>query len=61
MDATTIEASLPGMQQLMSFIPAAFGLAGALLMLFYPLTEKRQQQMNAELIARRSAIQTHHQ
>ena len=61
MDASTIEASLPGMQQLMSFIPAAFGLAGALLMLFYPLTDKKQQLMNTQLIERRNTIQTNHQ
>ena len=61
MDATTIAASLPGMQQLMSFIPAAFGVAGALLMLFYPLSDKNQRQINAQLVERRNALSTHHQ
>lgn len=61
MDSTTIAASLPGMQQLMSFIPAAFGVAGALLMLFYPLSDKNQRQINAQLVERRNALSTHHQ
>lgn len=55
MDPATIPASLPGMQYLMSFIPAIFGVAAAGLMMFYPITEEKQQQMNSELIARRSA------
>ena len=55
MDLSTVEASLPGMTLLMSFIPAAFGLAAAALMMFYPITEQKQKQMNEELIGRRNA------
>lgn len=57
MDPETVNAALPGMKQLMSFIPAVFGFAGAALMLFYPLTEKLQQQMSKELTERRNAAQ----
>lgn len=55
MDAATVDNALPAMKQLMSFIPAVFGVAGAILMLFYPLTDIRQKQMTSELIQRRSA------
>lgn len=58
MDASTIENSLPAMTLLMSFIPAGFGFAAAMLMWFYPLDDQKQQQMTQELIARRNAIQT---
>jgi Na+/melibiose symporter-like transporter len=54
MDPSTVEASLPGMTLLMSFIPAAFGIAGAILMMFYPITDKMQTQMTEDLITRRS-------
>ncbi|WP_289030802.1 MFS transporter [uncultured Paraglaciecola sp.] len=53
MDPTTIDGSLPAMALLMSFIPAGFGFAAAVLMLFYPITEQKQRQMTEELIARR--------
>jgi len=55
LDETTVAAALPGMQHLMSFIPAAFGFAGAALMMCYPLTETNQQNMTAELLLRRKS------
>ena len=58
MDKSTIEASLPGMQLLMSWIPAIFAFAGAALMVFYPLTSKENQQIGDELIQRRSDLIT---
>lgn len=58
MDKSTIEMSLPGMQLLMSWIPAAFAFAGAALMVFYPLTSKENQQIGNELIQRRSGLTT---
>ncbi|TYK66407.1 MFS transporter [Colwellia echini] len=58
MDKSTIEASLPGMQLLMSWIPAAFAFAGAALMIFYPLTSKDNQQIGDELIERRMIAPT---
>lgn len=57
LDPSTVDAALPGMKQLMSFIPAAFGLAGAAIMLLYPLNEKIQQQMTEELNKRRRVIE----
>jgi len=56
MDKSTIEASLPGMQLLMSWIPAAFAFAGAALMMLYPLTKAQNQQIGKELTQRRLSI-----
>jgi len=56
MDKSTIEASLPGMQLLMSWIPAAFAFAGAALMVFYPLTKAQNQEIGKELTLRRLSI-----
>ncbi|MGL1957492.1 MAG: MFS transporter [Colwellia sp.] len=58
MDKTTIESSLPGMQLLMSWIPAAFAFAGAALMLFYPLSSDKNKQISEELIQRRATATT---
>lgn len=58
MDKSTIEASLPGMQLLMSWIPAAFAFAGAALMIFYPLSSKQNQQIGDELIMRRQTVES---
>lgn len=58
MDKSTIEASLPGMQLLMSWIPAAFAFAGAALMICYPLTSKQNKQIGDELVQRRSTVVT---
>ena len=58
MDKSTIAASLPGMQLLMSWIPAAFAFAGAALMMLYPLTCKQNQQIGDELIQRRADLVT---
>lgn len=58
MDKSTIEASLPGMQLLMSWIPATFAFAGAAVMIFYPLTSKENQQIGEELIQRRAQLIT---
>lgn len=54
LDASTIEQTLPGMQALMSWIPACFGFAGALLIGFYPLDDKKQQEVTVALRTRRS-------
>ncbi|MDO6566781.1 MFS transporter [Alteromonas sp. 1_MG-2023] len=55
MQVETISQTLPGMQALMSWIPACFGVAGALLIAFYPLTDARQQEVTETLLKRRSA------
>jgi GPH family glycoside/pentoside/hexuronide:cation symporter len=54
MDSTTINDALPGMQLLMSWIPAAFAFLGAALMIIYPLTSAQNQQIDETLIKRRS-------
>jgi len=53
MDKETITNALPGMQLLMSWIPAAFSFTAAALMIFYPITDATQQQMSEDLIKRR--------
>lgn len=55
MDAATAAQSLPGMQWLMSWIPAVFGFAAAVLMVFYPINDTMQSQMTQELQAARTA------
>jgi Na+/melibiose symporter-like transporter len=54
MDKTSIEGSLPGMQLLMSWIPAAFAFASAGLMMFYPLTCVKNKQICADLGQKRT-------
>jgi GPH family glycoside/pentoside/hexuronide:cation symporter len=54
MDSTTIAAALPGMNLLMSWIPAAFAFTGAALMLFYPLSSEKTKQIGNELVKQRA-------
>jgi GPH family glycoside/pentoside/hexuronide:cation symporter len=56
MDKTTIEASLPAMQLLMSWIPAFFAFAAAALMMFYPLTSEHNKKIGNDLTQRREQI-----
>lgn len=56
MDQTTISGALPGMQLLMSWIPAGFAFAGAALMMFYPLTNKQSNEICNELVKRRALV-----
>ncbi|RHW75331.1 MFS transporter [Colwellia sp. RSH04] len=58
MDLTTISGALPGMTLLMSWIPASFAFAGALLMLMYPLTNHHNEIISAELDQRRLVTST---
>ena len=53
MDKTTVEGSLEGMKLLMSWIPAFFAFAGALLMVFYPLTSTQNQEITEALAIQR--------
>ncbi len=55
MDSTTIASALPSMQLLMSWVPAFFAFAGAALMVLYPLSSQRNQQICEELIVRRQS------
>ncbi|WP_426358073.1 MFS transporter [Pseudocolwellia sp. HL-MZ19] len=54
MDVSTIDQSLPGMQLLMSWIPAAFAFIAAALMCFYPLSSEHNKLICADLINRRT-------
>ena len=56
MDKSTVESALPGMQLLMSWIPATFAFAGAVLMLFYPLSNEKNQQIGSDLMSRRAPL-----
>lgn len=55
MDAETVANSLPGMQLLMSWIPAGFAFAGAALMVCYPLTTQQTLTVEKDLAARHSS------
>ncbi|MGB3724774.1 MAG: MFS transporter [Glaciecola sp.] len=57
MDAQTSEAALPGILLLMSFIPSAFAVLGAILMSFYPISDNQQKEMTETLIQRRAQQQ----
>ena len=56
-DASTIGHALPGIVMLMSWVPALIVLAGAVLMLFYPLSRAKTDEITAGLIARREREQ----
>ncbi len=56
MDSSTIANALPGMQLLMSWIPAIFAFAGAALMAFYPLSAQQNKNITAALISRRNEV-----
>lgn len=47
------EDSLGGILMLVSIIPAVFGVAAYIVMLFYPLTNEKMKEIEADLIARR--------
>ncbi len=47
------DVAKPAMQALMSWIPAGFALAAAGALLFYPLSDRRMAQIEAELVSRR--------
>lgn len=52
-DEATIAAALPGIVLLMSWIPAAFAFIAAGIMLLYPLTDAKMQQIEMDLAERR--------
>ena len=53
MDQATVTHALDGMKALMSWIPSAFSFLAALIMLFYPLGERKMKQIEIELCERR--------
>jgi len=56
MDETTIAQSLEGMKLLMSWLPAAFALLAAALMLLYPLTTEMTEKITEDLAIRRASL-----
>ena len=56
MDETTIAQSLEGMKLLMSWLPAAFALLAAALMLLYPLTTELTEKITEDLAIRRASL-----
>ncbi len=54
---TQSEESLHGLLLLFSLIPAGFGILSIVILLFYPLNDKRVETITAELIARRTSQQ----
>ena len=52
-EAQSVETT-NGIVLLMSFFPAVFGIIGALMMLFYPLTNKMMQKIESDLELRRN-------
>ncbi len=57
-DAAAIRGAVPGIVMLMSWIPSIVALAGALLMLFYPLNQQKMDAITLELNNRRAGEQT---
>ncbi|MCC2606717.1 MFS transporter [Planctobacterium marinum] len=53
LDKSTAQQALPGILLLMSWIPAGFAVAGALLMWFYPLDDNKQSEITLALSMKR--------
>lgn len=54
MDKATIANALDGMKALMSWIPSAFSFLAGLIMLIYPLGDRKMKQIELELCERRN-------
>ena len=52
-DAATIPGAIPGIRLLMGYIPSAVAVVTAVLMILYPLSDKRLSEITAELTKRR--------
>ena len=52
-DAVAIQGAIPGIKMLMSYIPTIVALLGAAIMLFYPLNQKKMDEITIELNGRR--------
>ena len=57
MNNETISMALPGMQWLMSWIPASFAFLAAITMWFYPISDGLQKQITEQLTLRRTGTQ----
>ena len=56
-DAATIPGAIPGIRLLMGYIPSAIVTVTAVLMILYPLSDKRLSEITAELAQRRGGKQ----
>jgi GPH family glycoside/pentoside/hexuronide:cation symporter len=52
-DATSIEGAIPGIKMLMSWVPGIVAAIGAGIMMFYPLTQKKMDEITSTLEQRR--------
>ena len=52
-DAVAIQKAIPGIKMLMSWIPTIVALGGAVIMMFYPLTQKKMNEITETLEQRR--------
>ena len=52
-DAASIEGAIPGIKMLMSWVPAIVAVIGAGIMMFYPLTQKKMDEITSTLAQRR--------
>jgi len=57
-DASAIQGAFPGMVMLMSWVPSIVAGIAAVVMLAYPLTSKKMEEITADLEQRRSASST---
>ena len=53
-DSASIRGAIPGIVMLMSWIPSIIALAGAGLMMLYPLNQSKMDQITIELSSRRA-------
>jgi len=52
-DAASIEGAIPGIKMLMSWVPGIVAAMGACIMMFYPLTQKKMDEITSTLAQRR--------
>lgn len=55
MDSQAIQGAIPGIKMLMSWIPTLIALTGAVIMILYPLNQKKMDTITIELNKRRAA------
>ena len=52
-DAASIEGAIPGIKMLMSWVPGIVAAIGAAIMMFYPLTQNKMNEITSTLEQRR--------
>lgn len=60
MDASTIQGAIPGIKLLMSWVPTIFAILGATVLVLYPLTKKKMDEIESELKVRRGMVTEGH-